>query len=997
MKLFVVAVALAFDHAGHTALRVEPLGAVHTHVLLEHASGEGEHRADAERGRTRSEEVKARSSAGRARGATAAKHMITEHLSASALAELEAWSGMSGDEMNPPGKLRGASDICTDDFHYLLVAEKDGDEILGMDVLDPDDPPRKTWPDHDKEAGYNGTNVNFTMQPLAVVSMSSKYKGHNENGGETKATSNLYVAEATKMTRWIDGAYDPKFEMQDIFENPFGMTSSRNGRLFISDTGNHRVIQIKLKDFADSMHVEEGTENLLRGAEWESRDYTDRFHYEWKEEPDALLQTGERFDPGKAITWPDVSGEWEMHIVVGGDGTNPGSGLDQVETPQGVAVHLVSHKGPKGNSPEKLQLFVADAHHRVLKFRMDMYEKVQTVTKMESGGVVNETVQHVKWDTVGEVVAGSGLNAAGNCCLPGDDRGSLNTPTGLAVKGDWLYIADSGNNRVLMWELGAASGIQVIRDVKEPYHIALASQSILVLDGDRNIRKWNLPCEEPAMTYTKEEECVGYVGLLPPGATCTPACASGFAHVAQEHDRLVCKGKPLQFKCELAGVPEDRVTDVKFTDTDPKWRELGGTITWKWPADIAAISQMDIYYGPVGDPSKKSLLAEIDPHENDGNTSWSFDELGPDYREGQGISFCNSGELRLYAKNSLGISTRVAVIPYEDMVEGGWRTLEEEDGFEGNDCPPREGVTATAVSKADCDETLYPNRNSTADDGEACFTENDNGKYFFFDKAAMQHLLGYEVEDNQVLRMTLLRNDYKVGTGQIRIFCDTNTAAVGDCRGRLDPVWAAEPHQWRKGDVLIPTNFPVQSTNKKGCYDVDAACCQDGKECWPTEGKYFFFSKPSAEDALGQPIETNDTVKVRQVRDGIGVWEGTVMFDCRRPAQDDSSDLWGDCFGEVCQEPVQLDGDGRCTVESYVAPDEPHPRWAEGDTVQPMGAGDQLSHRNQTHALHSVVKSEDCGGVLCEDNATNATNTSLLSLSLIQRLEFGTLRENMRL
>jgi hypothetical protein len=985
MKLLVVVAALGFDHAGHTALRVEPLGAV-KHVLLERQE---EHRVEAERGhRTRAEKVEARSSAGRRSGA---KHMVTEHLSAAALAELEAHAGDSGDAMNPKGELRTATSIAVDDRHFLMVAEKDGDMIIGMDVLDPGDPPLKTWPQRDKEGGYNGTNANFTIQPLAIALMMSKYAGLNVDGGETKRANNLYVAEATRMTRWIDGIYDNNFEMQDVFDNPFAMTASRNGRLFISDTGNHRVLQIKMKDFADDMKTEDDTHNLLRGSEWEAPDYTDRWDYHYKEEPDSLLQTGERFDPSSVATWPDASGEWEMHIVVGGDGSTPGSGLDQVEAPTGVAVHLRTHKGPKANSPEKLQLFIADAHHRVIKFRMDMYEKFEAVTKMEEGGVVNETVTHVKWDKVGTVVAGSGLNAAGNCCAPGADRGSLNKPTGLAVKDDWLYIADSGNNRILMWEIGAATSIQIIREVQDPQQIALSSASIIVLDGEGNLRKWNLPCEEPAMTNTKEEECQGYIGLIPPGKTCEPMCSAGFGYVKQENDRLACKGRPLQFACELTGVPADRVTDVAFEDTDPKWRELGGVITWKWPPDIAAIQSLDIYFGPAGDPSKKELLAEVDPRENDHNSSWNFSELGENYRTGEGISFCNSGELRLYARNALGLSTRVAVIPYEDMVEGGWKSLEEDDGFEGQDCQSREGVTATGVSKPTCDETTGTGHD---DDGETCFSENDDGKYFFFDKGRMEQKLGYEVEDNQVLRMSLLRNDYKVGTGQIRIFCDTQVAAVGDCRGRLDPAWAAEPHQWRKGDALLPTDFPVQATNKKGCYDAESACCQDGKECWPTAAKYFFFSKAAAEDALGQPIAPYDTARVRQVRDGVGVWKGTVMFACQRPNDDDSRDLWGDCWGRVCAEPLTWEG-GQCVEESYIAPDEPIPRWAEGDMVQPMGAGQQLEHRNETHGLHSIVKEE--GESDDDANATNATDTSLAALSFVQRLEFGTLRENMRL
>jgi len=1037
MKLYAVAVALAFDH-GHTALRVEPLGAV-KHVLLESVESaevkrkheEREellaHEAMVERGygyrvRSEAEEERAEDERRTRRGGET-RTLATELLKQEQLEQMESQTGSSGVLVAPPGSFDGHSgSIYIDDKDFILIAEKNADRVLGLPVLFPGDEPMKHWHVQSLEAGYNrtiserqnetapctgptppdkrkGENC-FAMVPVAIATLSSVY---NEYGSEMDPrAANLYVAEATKMTRWIDGQFDPSFAMEGIFKNPFEMVTTKNGRLYISDTGNNRILQIKLLDFHDDMVEDDGTCKdgdptsptclWWRKAEYDAEDYDDRTHYQWKEAEDALLQTRERVSPEdleKAAggAKPDPTGDWEMHIVVGGDGTNPGSGLNQLDTPMGIAVHMTTHHGPKADSPEVMDLFVADAHHRVLKFTMTAHDENKMVIDT-NGPPTNQTIHHVKWNEFGEIVAGSGVNAAGNCCVAGSDRGSLNKPTGLAVKDHWLYISDSGNDRVLMWEIGAKSAIQIIRAIKEPHDLALWSNRVAVLDGEGTLRMFNLPCSAPPMENTKKESCAGAM-LIPDGATCEPACTDSFGHIPlTETDRLQCNGRPLRFKCELADVPLLRVTDVAFKDTDPEWKELGGVITWHWPANAEAFSQLDIYYGKTGDPAK-TLLDSI-PSTNLSVHEWSFEELGENYRTARGIAFCASGELRLYLRNKFGLSERVAILPYEDYVEGGWKKVaedeEQEDETAQNACDVREGIAALAISKPDC--TSKTNNDTKEGDSPECFTEEEEGMYFFFDKAKFQKRFGYEVENGQLVRMSLLRHEYKVGTGQIKVFCDEKVATVGDCRGRIDPEWAAEKHQWKVGDVLIPTSFTVQATNKKGCYDPDSACCQDGKECWPIAGKYFFFNKASAEDALGQALETNDTVKVRQLRDTVGVWEGMVMIDCRRPVDDDSSDLWGDCFGQVCADPVKYDENGRCVTESYVLPDEPLPRWAENDWVQPLGAGQALKHRNQTHGLHDPVPPED------ESNVTKGNATSLLSF--VERLQFGNLRENMR-
>lgn len=1057
MKLYVVAVALALDH-GHTALRVEPLGAV-KHVLLERAEAKQKHEAQeellaheakVERGygyRVRSEEEEHAEAKRRTRRGGETRTLATELLRDKQLEEMESATGSTGQLVAPPGALKGASIYVSDtEPGFIILSEKDGDRVISMDGLESSDEPMKYWYRNGRRpilnAGFNHSNVScgddcFVIEPIAIASMTSFYNEAAVKGAEAKnRADNVYVAEATKLTRWINyrdleglegpsNTYDPKFVMEGIFDNPFEMVTTKNGRLFISDTGNNRVLQIKIKDFYDKMVEQQSTciggddqsSSCLwwRQSEWDQDDKgAGDGGYEYKEAEEALLQTRERVSPeeleaqaggadedGNPNPASSITGEWEMHIVVGGDGTNPGSGLNQLEKPMGIAVHMMTHHGPKADSPEILDLYVADAHHRVLKFTMTAYDENKMVIDTVLGPQ-NRSIHHVKWSESGEIVAGSGLNAAGNCCVAGDDRGSLNTPTGLAVKNHWLYIADSGNDRVLMWEMGAKTAIQVIRAIKEPHDLALWKNRITIVDGNGNVRMWNLPCTAPTIENTKKESCAGGM-IIPDGGKCEPQCTDSFASPQLETDRLQCEGHALRFKCELAGPPHVRVTDVTFKDVDPEYKELGGVITWQWPDVVEAISELEIYYGKTGDPAK-TLIASV-ATDNLTVNEWSFDELGPEYRTGRGIAFCLSGEIRLILRNKFGLSDRVATIPYVDFVDGGWKQVaedeEKEDETAENDCDAVEGITATAISKPDC--TTKTINETKEGDAPACFKDGEEGMFFFFDKAKFFKRMGFEVKNDQLVRMSLFRHGYKVGTGQIKIWCDEKVAAVGDCRGRIDPEWAAEQYQWKVGDVLTPTSFAVQAANKKGCYDPESACCQDGNECWPVAGRYFFFDKAAAEDAIGMPIETNNTLLVRQLRDTVGVWEGTVMFDCRRPDEDDANDLWGNCFGQICADPVKYDADGRCVTETYVQPDMPLPRWAENDLVQPLGAGLPLTHKNQTHGLHDPAPPDHIDPVTGEkDNATDITANDTTTTprddkpSFIERLQFGNLRENMR-
>lgn len=246
-----------------------------------------------------------------------------------------------------------------------------------------------------------------------------------------------------------------------LLSNPGGVDIANNGEtIFVSDTDNHRIVRWREGDT-------EG-EVVAGGNGKGSEPNQLNFPYGIV----AGLGGASIFvvdsENARVVVW-FVGGKEASVIVAGGNGK--GAKENQLDNPRGVAVGGTS-------------VFVADsANHRVMLWKSEAYQglivaggkgqgtglhqldspqdvevimdglEYKAVFVADSGN--NRVVKWVPGDTKGVVVAGGNGKGARN--------DQLSYPSGVAVAngGDTLYVSDRINNRVMKWENGATAGTVV--------------------------------------------------------------------------------------------------------------------------------------------------------------------------------------------------------------------------------------------------------------------------------------------------------------------------------------------------------------------------------------------------------------------------------------------------------------------------------------------------------------------------------------------------------
>lgn len=232
--------------------------------------------------------------------------------------------------------------------------------------------------------------------------------------------------------------------LAQYLDYPRGVAVDANGVVYVSDMGNHRVQKWTPGSAAGVTVAGVGG----------SGSATNQLRLPWGIAIDSLNNIFVvDSDNHRVMRWAENATDGVL--VAGGNGQ--GSGASQLSLPSGIALD------GSGN------IYVADAgNHRVVKWA--------------SNGTV-----------VGVVAGGNGL---------GDDLNQLNSPTGLALDGDGnLFIADMNNDRVMRWDVDADEGVLVAggngrgwksRQLNAPTDVAVdATGDVYVADsGNHRIQKW---------------------------------------------------------------------------------------------------------------------------------------------------------------------------------------------------------------------------------------------------------------------------------------------------------------------------------------------------------------------------------------------------------------------------------------------------------------------------------------------------------------------------
>jgi len=164
--------------------------------------------------------------------------------------------------------------------------------------------------------------------------------------------------------------------------------------------------------------------------------------------------------------------------VAGGNGR--GRGLNQLNLPRGIFVHAVSG-----------DVFVVDTgNHRVVRWSLGAHEAVVVVG--EYGKIL---------DAQGNVVGSEPF-----CCRAGRGQKQLMGPSGVFVDqlGN-IYVADTGNDRVLVWDSGSGAvttvaggggstpGAPTDASLKRPEGVFVREGTVYVADtGNNRVMAWSI-------------------------------------------------------------------------------------------------------------------------------------------------------------------------------------------------------------------------------------------------------------------------------------------------------------------------------------------------------------------------------------------------------------------------------------------------------------------------------------------------------------------------
>jgi uncharacterized protein (TIGR03437 family) len=244
------------------------------------------------------------------------------------------------------------------------------------------------------------------------------------------------------------GAYP--LASQNSLSAPSDVKVDQNGNVFVADTGNSRALEFPSN--AKSANRVWGQNDFVSNGPNQIKPASISFPYkmaiDYSSSPFALYISDTANN--RVLIWKDSvnfrNGD-PADLVIGQP--NLRTGVANVDTQGSPNPSRTSLFGPEGIAvnPADGTLYVADAgNNRILRFPRPVNQ---------SGRITPDAV-------IGQVDFNSSASAAVS-------SSSLNTPGGLAIgpNGD-LFVADTGNNRVLEYTAGAGNGASAIRVYGQP-------------------------------------------------------------------------------------------------------------------------------------------------------------------------------------------------------------------------------------------------------------------------------------------------------------------------------------------------------------------------------------------------------------------------------------------------------------------------------------------------------------------------------------------------
>jgi len=233
------------------------------------------------------------------------------------------------------------------------------------------------------------------------------------------------------------------------FASPADVKVDANGNLYVADAGNNRVVAFaqNAKSASQLWGQLDFSSNGINQIKAGSINAPFKMAIDYSQSPYALYVSD--INNNRILVWKDATAFHTgdpADLVIGQP--NLTTAIANADTPGAQKPSSTSLAAPRGIALDSAgNLWVADAgNNRVLRYPRPVDQ---------SGRITPDTV-------IGQVDFASSVSAAVNAS-------SLNTPSGLAIgpNGD-IFVADSGNNRVLEFPAGAVAGTQAIRVFGQP-------------------------------------------------------------------------------------------------------------------------------------------------------------------------------------------------------------------------------------------------------------------------------------------------------------------------------------------------------------------------------------------------------------------------------------------------------------------------------------------------------------------------------------------------
>lgn len=215
-------------------------------------------------------------------------------------------------------------------------------------------------------------------------------------------------------------------------------------------------------------------------------------------------------DKGLARVTKWEEGDTYGRIVAGGNGT--GSGAGHLNSPSGIFLER-----------DSLTIWIADTgNHRIVKWMSSTtslvvcgsYGRLDDQFISPRGLFVDQNASNTLFvaDTENHRIqmwlpgSTSGITVAGQTGVPGSNLNQLSIPSAVVGNGPGIiYIADTGNNRIMRWLVNSSSGEMVAGSLTYgtlpsqfllPYSIRFDSQqSIFVVDyANSRVQKFSVSC-----------------------------------------------------------------------------------------------------------------------------------------------------------------------------------------------------------------------------------------------------------------------------------------------------------------------------------------------------------------------------------------------------------------------------------------------------------------------------------------------------------------------